>query len=132
MHWRKRRWHGACHCSAQLGPKGPRRIREREPHCETSQYETEYNLRRSAEKQVHVMNAENGTMGSPRRLNPLIAGAAVVVMVFSMLGIAAITGLLPSALSQKGADLAASAPEAKAPACPSCGTVESIRSIEVH
>jgi outer membrane lipoprotein SlyB len=78
------------------------------------------------------MNAENGTMASPRRLNPLIAGAAVAVMVFSMLGIGAITGLLPSALSNKGADVAPAAAEAKAPACPSCGTVESIRSIEVH
>src|SRR3954463_11736415 len=78
------------------------------------------------------MNAENGTIAGPRRLNPLVAGAAIAVMVFSVLGIAAITGLLPGALSsQKAADVAPGA-VSKVVACPSCGTIESIRSVEVR
>jgi outer membrane lipoprotein SlyB len=79
------------------------------------------------------MNAENGTIASPRRVNPLVAGAAVTVMAFSVLGIAAITGLLPGALSQKAADMAPGAlTDHQSAACPSCGTVESIRSVEVR
>jgi outer membrane lipoprotein SlyB len=80
------------------------------------------------------MNAENGTISSPRRLNPLVAGAAVAVMVFSLVGIAAITGMLPRAMSQKSADVAPGAadPAHKAAACAVCGTVDSIRPVEVR
>ncbi len=78
------------------------------------------------------MSAENGTMdGTPRKLHPLVAGAAVAVMIFSALGIAAITGALPGALSQKGADSAQAPVEPRAAACPSCGTIESIRAVEL-
>src|SRR4051812_11497327 len=78
------------------------------------------------------MSAENGTMQGPRRLNPLIAGAAVAVMLFSLVGIGAITGMLPGALSQKGVDIGAGAPaDSKAAACAVCGTVDSIRPVEV-
>ena len=78
------------------------------------------------------MNPENGTMGTARRLNPLVAGAAVAVMLFSVLGIAAITGMLPGAISQKGADVSRGPVDPRAAVCPSCGTVESIRPVEVH
>jgi outer membrane lipoprotein SlyB len=78
-----------------------------------------------------MMSAENGTMGGHRRLSPLVAGAAVSVMIFSLVGIAAMTGMLPGAMSQKGAEVAPATVAAKAVACPSCGTVESIREVEV-
>jgi outer membrane lipoprotein SlyB len=78
------------------------------------------------------MSAENGTMGNSRRLNPLVAGAAVAVMLFSLVGIGAMTGMLPGALSQKNTDGLPGAVAPKAAACSSCGTVESIRSIEVR
>jgi outer membrane lipoprotein SlyB len=118
---------------AQPWPERASANRKREPHGETSQYKTCWNARTSAAQQVVVMNAENGTMAGPRRLNPLVAGAAAAVMVFSLLGIAAITGLLPRALSQKSADVAPGAvSEAKPVTCPSCGTVESIRPVEVR
>ncbi len=77
------------------------------------------------------MSAENGTMGGERRLNPLVAGAAVSVMILSLVGIAAVTGMLPGAVSQKSADITPGPVDPKA-ACPSCGTVESVRAIEVH
>jgi outer membrane lipoprotein SlyB len=78
------------------------------------------------------MSAGGGTMGNPRRLHPLIAGAAVTVMVFSALGIAAISGILPGAMSQKGADAAPAPVGSRAVPCPSCGTIESTRPIEVR
>jgi outer membrane lipoprotein SlyB len=81
---------------------------------------------------VEIMSAGNGTMNSPRRLHPLVAGAAVTVMVFSALGIAAITGILPGAMSQKSAEATPGPVQPAAAACPSCGTVESIRSVEVR
>jgi outer membrane lipoprotein SlyB len=78
------------------------------------------------------MSAGHGTMGNSRRLHPLVAGAAVTVMVFSALGVAAITGVLPGAMSQKGADVAPGPVGSKAVLCPSCGTIESIRPVEVR
>ena len=87
--------------------------------------------RETEKQQTPIMIAENGTMGHPRRLHPLVAGAAVAVMIFSALGVAAITGILPGAMSQKSADLAPGPVEPKTAACPSCGTIESIRAIEV-
>ncbi len=78
-----------------------------------------------------------------RKTHPLILGAAASVMVVSLVGAAAIGGLLPEAHSDK-ADKAAqsSAPAAEArrgvpgPAardsvCASCGTVASIRMVEI-
>jgi outer membrane lipoprotein SlyB len=79
------------------------------------------------------MNAENGMIEPVRKLNPLIAGAAVAVMVFSMVGIAAITGMLPGALSHKSAEIAPGAvQDSRLAACAACGTVDSIRPVEVH
>jgi outer membrane lipoprotein SlyB len=85
-----------------------------------------------------------------QRMNPLAAGAAVAVIVFSMVGVGAMTGLLPSANSQKQeaqkqeAQKQAQDQEAvaekdarvvKAPrqaaSCTSCGTVESIRTVQL-
>ena len=76
------------------------------------------------------MNA-NGTMETARRLNPLVAGAVIAVMLFSGVGIAAITGLLPGAFSHKNAETAPVV-GADPKACSICGTVESIRSVEVR
>jgi outer membrane lipoprotein SlyB len=83
-----------------------------------------------------------------RKIHPLVLGAAASVMVVSLVGAAAISGLLPNARSDK-TDVSAqrSAPAADgaqhtAPgnlatrdgsdACASCGTVESIRAVELR
>jgi outer membrane lipoprotein SlyB len=107
----------------ELGPEAPSWIRERTQHRETAQHRI---------WPVEIMSAGNGTMSTGRRLHPLVAGAAVTVMVFSALGIAAISGILPGALSQKGGDVAPAPAAQKAAACPSCGTVDSIRAVEVR
>jgi len=84
-----------------------------------------------------------------KRTHPLILGAAASVMVVSLMGAAAIGGLLPNAHSDKSdaaASSAASAPiiagtgrdnngrsklSAYANTCASCGTVESIRALQL-
>ncbi len=78
-----------------------------------------------------------------RKTHPLILGAAASVMVVSLVGAAAIGGLLPEAHSDKADNAAqSSAPAAEArhgvpgPAardsvCASCGTVASIRMVEI-
>ncbi len=85
-----------------------------------------------------------------KKTHPLVLGAAASVMVVSLVGAAAIGGLLPSARSdradtaakadtpvQKGAPAANSARygaprlAARDSACTSCGTVESIRVIQL-
>jgi len=82
------------------------------------------------------------------RMNPLMAAAAVSVIIASMLGIAAITGVLPSANSQKqevgtsaskaSASTGVSTSEARrerqrqlAQSCANCGTVEAVRTVEL-
>ncbi len=81
-----------------------------------------------------------------RRLHPLLTAAAVSLTVFSLLGIGAITGLIPSASSQlqeKGADKdAAKAEEGGKPAakgaasakstCANCGVVETVRMVQLE
>ncbi len=80
------------------------------------------------------------------RLHPMILGAAASVMVVSLVGVGAITGLIPTASSQKseaGAN-ASNAPGAQqAPSdehaslgpartsCHACGVVQSIHTVEV-
>ncbi len=79
-----------------------------------------------------------------KKTHPLVLGAAASVMVVSLVGAAAIGGLLPSARSdkadppaQKSAPAADSARHvvprlaARDSACASCGTVESIRTVEL-
>ena len=114
----------------------------------------------------NTMNAPvppSGVMqtAAAHRMSPLMIATAVCVMLFSLLGIAAITGILPSAHSQKD-DAAKStesaavqargaAPVAKTAgtqaarsststspsriasvaACAACGVVESVRAVEV-
>lgn len=99
-------------------------------------------------------------MAAHTSMSPLAAGAAVSVIVFSMVGVAAMTGLLPSANSEKvekaesqvqAAPTVPSAPVAPhaarkalqtaqagersapmaSPTCTSCGTVEAIRVVEL-
>jgi len=53
-------------------------------------------------------------MSETRKINPLIAAAAISVIVFSVLGIGVMTGLVPSSMS-KNSDSAQEAGMAKAP-----------------
>lgn len=72
---------------------------------------------------------------TPRRLHPLVAGAATAVIVMSLVGAAAIAGLLPFAMSQKAADpppVAGSTRTNQAGVCANCGVVASIRSVELR
>jgi len=83
-------------------------------------------------------------METMRTTHPLMLGAAASVMVVSLLGAAAMTGILPNAHSDKtempaqknaaasesvrhGAD----SPAARDYSCTSCGTIEAIRTVEV-
>ena len=78
-------------------------------------------------------------------LYPMLLIAAIAVIIFSVLGIAAMTGYMPSALSKNGPDAASEAASGDAPAknpgkprpaadgsaaCADCGVVESIRAVE--
>ncbi len=76
------------------------------------------------------------------KYHPLVLGAAASVMVVSLVGAAAIGGLLPSARSDKAdtpaqapasasSHQAAPRPPARARTCASCGTVDAIRSVEL-
>ncbi|OIR03843.1 hypothetical protein GALL_140240 [mine drainage metagenome] len=78
-----------------------------------------------------------------RKTHPLILGAAASVMVVSLVGAAAIGGLLPEAHSDKADGAAQSSapaaevrhgvpgPAARDSVCASCGTVASIRMVEI-
>lgn len=80
----------------------------------------------------------------PRRLHPLLTAAAVSLTVFSLLGIGAITGIIPTASSQQGerAEAAAKAEEGGKPApgkaasakstCANCGVVETVRTVQLE
>lgn len=71
--------------------------------------------------------------------NPLIAIAAISAMILGVVGVAAITGVLPTqtAPKQNGISLADSATQAHARQgqianCALCGIVESIRTVEIR
>ncbi len=79
-----------------------------------------------------------------RKTHPLVLGAAASVMVVSLVGAAAISGLLPNARSDKTdatvqrSAIAADSVRHGAPrlaardsACATCGTVQSIRAVEL-
>ena len=86
----------------------------------------------------------------PKLLYPLMVIAAIAVTVFSLLGIATLTGTLPLAHSEAGATLIASAHQEHqyllpksdtssarhdrtvASACPYCGVVESVNLVEMR
>jgi outer membrane lipoprotein SlyB len=92
-------------------------------------------------------NSAPASSPSAHRTSPIVIGAAVSVMLFSMLGIAALTGVLPDARSQKSAEEAIahkqvaanrSVQASRAPAkiasvggCVTCGTVDAVRAVEV-
>src|SRR5882672_7837267 len=69
------------------------------------------------------------------RIDPLIAGPAVSVLIAGVIGVGAMTGLLPSGLSPKQGDARPADPGSQSvpgTSCALCGTVESIRTIEVR
>ena len=72
------------------------------------------------------------------RASPLIAIAVVSVMVLGVIGVAAVTGVLPSGTSQDLGSTARtdaartdSGASSRAVTCALCGTVEAIRTVEV-
>lgn len=70
-------------------------------------------------------------------MHPLTAGATVVVIILGLVGIAAFAGWIPSALSQKRAEMTSTAPAPPAVIdqsvrCPGCGVIEAIRVIEIR
>ena len=71
------------------------------------------------------------------RRSPLVPAAAIAVLILSAVGVAAFTGLIPSASSkvQASAEAAkpvvAEAPKAAAKTCPTCGVIASIKTAEV-
>ena len=71
------------------------------------------------------------------RTNPLIAGEAASALVVGLIGICAVTGVIPGAMSQKPGDVTAEDRPAGGSArwprpCANCGTIESIRTVELH
>src|SRR5260370_42313178 len=69
------------------------------------------------------------------RLDPLFAGRAVSVLIASLIGVGAVTSWLHSGLSAKQGDARPADPEYKPippSSCALCGTVESIRTVEVR
>jgi outer membrane lipoprotein SlyB len=77
------------------------------------------------------------------RNNPLVIAAAVALLVCSLLGIAAVTGVLPTADSKQEEKIVAAPPAPPAPlivqkavaaqkkACATCGVIASVQAIEV-
>lgn len=69
------------------------------------------------------------------RIDPLFAGRAVSVLIASLIGVGAVTGWLHSGLSARQGDARPADPEYKPippSSCALCGTVESIRTVEVR
>jgi outer membrane lipoprotein SlyB len=62
--------------------------------------------------------------------NPIFLAAGAGVLLFSLLGTAALTGVLPSANTSPGSPAAPAAVAAKAK-CANCGVIENIRAVEV-
>lgn len=80
-----------------------------------------------------------------RRPHPVILAAAASVITFSLLGVGAITGLIPSAYSNNASDTQKpqfsderaqagkdSTRRLAAPSCPNCGVVDSIRAVQIE
>lgn len=87
----------------------------------------------------------------PAQRNPLVNVAAVAVIVASLTAVAALTGMLPAAHSEKGlapveaaaatrpglpaarafADESAASPRVAAATCANCGVVEAVRAVQV-
>ncbi|MCK9283692.1 MAG: glycine zipper 2TM domain-containing protein [Rhodocyclaceae bacterium] len=71
------------------------------------------------------------TKAPPRLLYPSLIVAAVTVTLFGLVGIAGITGHLPSALAGADAEQKVEATQKKLAACYECGVIESVRAVEV-
>ncbi|MDY7579217.1 glycine zipper 2TM domain-containing protein [Herbaspirillum sp. RTI4] len=108
----------------------------------------------SADNKAHTAAAQAPVLSSAKRIHPLLAGAAVAIILVSLTGVAAITGLIPNSHSTAGpekplADNRATgtpaapgaplyssagydAPAAPpvAPMCNSCGQVESVNAVQ--
>lgn len=81
----------------------------------------------------------------PHRPHPVVLAAAASVITFSLLGVGAITGLIPSAYSNSSGDTQKSQPSDAQPvagkesarrssaqaSCTNCGIVDSIRAVQV-
>lgn len=83
------------------------------------------------------MNRNTAKLTKAAGLHPLVAGAAASVIVLSLVGVGAFTGIIPNALSQKTGDAAAGSPgdparAGRAVRCPLCGVVESVRTVELR
>lgn len=63
------------------------------------------------------------------RIHPLVAGAAVSVIVLSGVGVAAITGVLPGSRAEKTIESPVKAQAVK-PGCTDCGVVVGVRLVE--
>src|SRR5438477_13067220 len=69
------------------------------------------------------------------RIDPLFTGRAVSVLIASLIGVGAVTGWLHSGLSPKQGDARPAGPghtPVPPSSCALCGTVESIRTVEVR
>jgi outer membrane lipoprotein SlyB len=73
------------------------------------------------------------------KTHPMVIAAAAAVLLVSLLGAAAITGLLPKATSTTGDAAVARNKDAvvqrqapQATRCPTCGVIESVRAVEVQ
>jgi outer membrane lipoprotein SlyB len=69
------------------------------------------------------------------RIHPLIAGPAASVIIASLIGVGAVKGWLPGGLSPKQDDARPADPgriSVQPSSCALCGTVESIRTVEVR
>jgi len=74
-------------------------------------------------------NKENSVVG-PRNY-PLVIGAGVAVLLFSLIGAAAITGVLPTTKHEADPlENTAAAAAARKAACKTCGVVASVRTVE--
>ena len=69
-------------------------------------------------------------------LYPMMVIAAVAVIVFSLLGIASVSGLLPSAFEGSAIELSSAAPQSQgdggAFACAECRVIESVQKIDLR
>ena len=78
------------------------------------------------------MKTNTSTIPRAARIHPLVAAAAGSIIVLSLVGVGATTGMIPSAHSQKGGEAAAGGPAKRANPCAACGVIESVRSVELR
>jgi outer membrane lipoprotein SlyB len=83
------------------------------------------------------LNLNTGAIakGESAEINPLVAGAAASVLILSLVGVGAVTGVLPNALMRTQPDTPSTRDGAGyrpiAGGCAICGTVDSIRAVRV-